>query len=275
MIDNIEVCFSSSNYGVVINIVNNKSTPKFLTAHNSQIEMPVNTFILKEDLEKLNLSNSAYTDYIKDFCNKKICRKKSGKEFNKIAKSILAVKNYHTAIYSILYPFKEYLMYNVDPKINKLMLTQYMFKKMIISKWAHNPAKLEDINNLDFYSENKHRIQIKCMCERVPDMTRHAESVIYTAENINGDFLTNIKYFLTPSIVGLITQIPNIDYNLSRSHIIALSHAVRTDKNKFDKLINIKSSEFIKLKKDIENKTKEKIDLRKSKNIQKMVLLME
>lgn len=105
-------------------------------------------------------------------------------------------------------------------------------------------------------------------CSLAEHFGKKAEKTINQIESINHDFLKQTKYLINPPVLDMLSRIPNIPVNLSKSHVQLLACAeYNKDEEIFEEILKMSSSDLDKLKKKMcvcYNKT---FDFRKFKRV--------
>ncbi len=169
------------------------------------------------------------------------------------------------------YKAKTECLVNNDPKRNQILFLDYFYnKKYKINSSVYDPRPEESLG-VEYLSEYKHRVFLENIFRKKGILGGSAKRDIGEIEDLNMDFLLNIKWDITPNVAIVGSEI-KLDPTMCRSHLIALTdchlhHLV----NHFDKLDSMDKTDFFKEKKIVEKKMGCKLDFRKSKHIKKFV----
>lgn len=245
---------------------------------------PLNYHVTLKDMWGMSWGLQTYKA-INEKSKESICHKHSGKPINEIGKSMICHRAYNQQLfYKKVVPLKEKCKLLNNSLIDNMILNQYLYLKRL-----RNPrfmeAKLSFIKSYEdalFYADQKHRIQIATQLT-YKDADICPKEKIEKMEDINYDFLINVNYILTPSIIKVVERVPNLSTKLRRSQIIMAGIALNEDryisvsishssKNKigYEDVLKMNARQFKEFREKGQKKLG-KLDFRKTKDIRKFV----
>lgn len=116
--------------------------------------------------------------------------------------------------------------------------------------------------DLQFLLAEPHR------CSIAENAEKKANILINEIESINYDFLKQTKYLINPPVLQMLSRVPNIPANLSKSHVQLLACAeYYKNEELFNEILNMSNDAFLKLRKKINICYNQKFDFRKYKDI--------
>ena len=234
--------------------------------------VPFSPFLSQKDFRKTN--NFIITDFCSDHSEiPKLSRKSTGRPFPDFLNCQLYLNSKVCEFYSKNFMgTKEKVFRKLSAQEHFISFQSYMFAKTtLISSPCFLRCGSEHLIECpqEFY-EFRHRIQIVMLARS--DGSDPLD-LVEKAEAKNGDFLKSIKYNLTGSMLRTIIDVEGLSPEMPRSQMIAssIAHTLCRD-NAFDKLFNMSPKQFLKEREKIAKSMSKKIDLRKSKDIYKMVM---
>lgn len=257
-------------FGYIVNLTDKKdsSSNPYLKSFTN-----INPILHKKNLRLLFTYYGNYNnDLIKENINQ-IC-----KEQNIIYDKVSITKQSHirfkasgrlirNGIFNI-YKLKRDIFNSYDTKCQEILInyttTFKTFKRPRTDKLFENPINFLYENDLiDFVFAYKHRAQILVhyINSYLGEQSKGAYlNRVSDIEFLNMEFLKNTKYILTPIVIDVLQNIPNINYKLPKSQVICAS-LLRTDPNLSESVARMDPQKFLKIKKNA--KKNHKYDFRK------------
>lgn len=230
---------------------------------------PLNYFITLKDFEC-----KEHTYAASKYAEVGPLKNKKGRELPIHVCCALFEKEYKRKIAPQLYEAKAECLIKNDPRRNHILFLDYFYNKKYKINWGIKDPLPEKGLGIEYLSEYRHRVFLENIYRQIGILGPTAKNEIATVENLNMDFLLNIKWDITPNVAKA-AQTMVLDPTMCRSQIIALTEThLRSDENRFDKIRSMNKNDFIKAKKVVEKKIGIKLDFRKSKDIRKFVIFL-
>lgn len=245
----------------------------------STLSANYNYHLTKTDCHKIYIGMD-YNKIINDKAAQNICYKHSQKPINSIGKSVICQRAYYTQLYQKkIVSLKKECQSSNEPLIDNMILNQYLYLKRLNNPSFINISLdfIKTYKDAQFYADERHRIQIMTS---LMDSYNYLDSKnkLLKIESINHDYLINVNYILTPSLIKLIETVPNIDFKMRRSQLIAAAIALNEQRIKkfnknvsYDDILSMSTDKFKSIRLATQKKMGIKLDFRKTKDIRKFV----